>query len=107
MVLLCCVLCCKPPIIPKGHCKGGMSKVYVTKHESRPCECLLSVLFSREGFTEHCVMNNYFSVGIDAKIALAFHLKREENPEQFRYLSSLFINFLFEIKDCFKQTRFG
>lgn len=29
-------------------------------------------------------MNNYFSVGMDAKIVLEFHLKREENPEQFR-----------------------
>lgn len=37
-----------------------------------------------EGFTERCVMNNYFSVGMDAKIVLEFHLKREENPEQFR-----------------------
>ncbi|CAB4017296.1 diacylglycerol kinase delta-like, partial [Paramuricea clavata] len=39
---------------------------------------------SVEGFTERCVMNNYFSVGMDAKIVLEFHLKREENPEQFR-----------------------
>jgi diacylglycerol kinase (ATP) len=41
-------------------------------------------VFFSEGFTERCVMNNYFSVGMDAKIVLEFHLKREENPEQFR-----------------------
>ncbi|XP_035701794.1 diacylglycerol kinase delta isoform X4 [Folsomia candida] len=33
------------------------------------------------GFKERCVMNNYFGIGIDAKITLAFHLKREEHPE--------------------------
>lgn len=45
----------------------------------------------REGFTERCVMNNYFSVGMDAKVALEFHLKREENPEQFRYNEILWL----------------
>jgi len=28
------------------------------------------------GFHEKCVMNNYFGIGIDAKITLDFHLKR-------------------------------
>jgi diacylglycerol kinase (ATP) len=37
-----------------------------------------------EGFYERCVMNNYFGIGIDAKISLAFHQKREEHPEQCR-----------------------
>ena len=27
-------------------------------------------------------MNNYFGIGIDAEMALAFHLAREENPER-------------------------
>ncbi|XP_070533846.1 diacylglycerol kinase theta-like isoform X3 [Ptychodera flava] len=30
------------------------------------------------------VMNNYFGIGIDADVCLAFHLKREENPEKFQ-----------------------
>ncbi len=29
------------------------------------------------------VMNNYCGIGLDAAIALDFHLAREENPEKF------------------------
>ena len=34
----------------------------------------------RDKMNEKTVMNNYFGIGIDAKIALDFHNRREENP---------------------------
>ncbi|PSN40119.1 hypothetical protein C0J52_19377 [Blattella germanica] len=37
-----------------------------------------------EGYYERAVMNNYFGIGIDAKISLDFHQKREEHPEKCR-----------------------
>lgn len=42
-------------------------------------------------FTERKVMNNYFGIGLDAKIALEFHNKREELPEKARSRSKLFM----------------
>ncbi|XP_003505849.1 diacylglycerol kinase kappa isoform X1, partial [Cricetulus griseus] len=32
---------------------------------------------------EKCVMNNYFGIGLDAKISLEFNTRREEHPEQY------------------------
>ncbi|XP_029314368.1 diacylglycerol kinase eta isoform X4 [Cottoperca gobio] len=41
-------------------------------------------LDSLEGYMERCVMNNYFGIGLDAKISLEFNNKREEHPEKCR-----------------------
>ncbi|KAJ8280569.1 hypothetical protein GJAV_G00056360 [Gymnothorax javanicus] len=35
-------------------------------------------------YTEKCVMNNYFGIGLDAKISLDFNNKRDEHPEKCR-----------------------
>ena len=42
------------------------------------------MLFGSELMDEKCVMNSYFGIGIDAKITLDFHMKREEHPEKCR-----------------------
>ncbi|NXF13458.1 DGKD kinase, partial [Smithornis capensis] len=48
------------------------------------CSCLpthcLSLTFSH--FSEKCVMNNYFGIGLDAKISLEFNNKRDEHPKK-------------------------
>jgi len=36
----------------------------------------------RERFEEKCVMNNYFGIGLDAKISLDFNQRREDHPEK-------------------------
>ncbi|XP_056144892.1 diacylglycerol kinase eta [Lampris incognitus] len=41
-------------------------------------------LDSLDGYLEKCVMNNYFGIGLDAKISLEFNNKREEHPEKCR-----------------------
>lgn len=33
-------------------------------------------------FAEKAVMNNYFGIGLDAKLSLEFHMTREEHPEK-------------------------
>lgn len=37
-----------------------------------------------DDYEEKAVMNNYFGIGLDAKITLDFHQKREEHPEKCR-----------------------
>ncbi|KTG46324.1 hypothetical protein cypCar_00001316, partial [Cyprinus carpio] len=47
-------------------------------------ESFSSVLFSEEYVqcTEKCVMNNYFGIGLDAKISLEFNNKRDVHPKK-------------------------
>uniref|UniRef100_A0A8C5DJ50 Diacylglycerol kinase n=1 Tax=Gouania willdenowi TaxID=441366 RepID=A0A8C5DJ50_GOUWI len=40
---------------------------------------------TREQCSEKCVMNNYFGIGLDAKISLEFNNKRDEHPKKCRY----------------------
>lgn len=44
--------------------------------------CFPSVDFRH--FLEKCVMNNYFGIGLDAKISLEFNNKRDEHPKKCR-----------------------
>ena len=44
-------------------------------------------LLCREYYTEKCVMNNYFGIGLDAKISLDFNNKRDEHPEKCRWVT--------------------
>ncbi|XP_078785946.1 diacylglycerol kinase delta isoform X3 [Oryzias latipes] len=46
-----------------------------------PCSCDPDSL---DCYTEKCVMNNYFGIGLDAKISLDFNNKRDEHPEKCR-----------------------
>jgi hypothetical protein len=34
-------------------------------------------------------MNNYFGIGLDAKVCLEFQVSREEHPEKCKYVMSL------------------
>ncbi|XP_059364546.1 diacylglycerol kinase delta-like isoform X2 [Carassius carassius] len=47
-------------------------------------ESFSPVLFSEESVqcTEKCVMNNYFGIGLDAKISLEFNNKRDVHPKK-------------------------
>ncbi|KAK1208773.1 DGKD kinase, partial [Pygoscelis papua] len=45
-----------------------------------PNSLALSAAFSH--FSEKCVMNNYFGIGLDAKISLEFNNKRDEHPKK-------------------------
>ncbi|XP_066536492.1 diacylglycerol kinase delta isoform X2 [Hoplias malabaricus] len=48
----------------------------------KPDSCNSAMLFTDEQCTEKCVMNNYFGIGLDAKISLEFNNKRDEHPKK-------------------------
>lgn len=56
------------------------------RSESFGVVCCFFLLLYRECYTEKCVMNNYFGIGLDAKISLDFNNKRDEHPEKCRWV---------------------
>ncbi|KFV85539.1 Diacylglycerol kinase delta, partial [Struthio camelus australis] len=77
----------KPP--PVAHIAARAIFILLPFPSSTPaitCEWLstnplsLSTAFSQ--FSEKCVMNNYFGIGLDAKISLEFNNKRDEHPKK-------------------------
>ncbi|XP_072543556.1 diacylglycerol kinase delta isoform X1 [Salminus brasiliensis] len=50
----------------------------------KPDSCNSTIHFTEESVqcTEKCVMNNYFGIGLDAKISLEFNNKRDEHPKK-------------------------
>ncbi|NWY62779.1 DGKD kinase, partial [Chionis minor] len=52
----------------------------VARVQRPPNSPALSAAFSL--FSEKCVMNNYFGIGLDAKISLEFNNKRDEHPKK-------------------------
>uniref|UniRef100_A0A3P9NY39 Diacylglycerol kinase n=1 Tax=Poecilia reticulata TaxID=8081 RepID=A0A3P9NY39_POERE len=60
-------------------CLSPTSPIVLEKTES-----LNAVTFNEDTVqcTEKCVMNNYFGIGLDAKISLEFNNKRDEHPKK-------------------------
>ncbi|KAJ8407158.1 hypothetical protein AAFF_G00288340 [Aldrovandia affinis] len=63
----------------RGTVSSTSSSIVLEKSES-----FSSMVFSEDSVqcSEKCVMNNYFGIGLDAKISLEFNNKRDENPKK-------------------------
>uniref|UniRef100_A0A8C5KC36 Diacylglycerol kinase n=1 Tax=Jaculus jaculus TaxID=51337 RepID=A0A8C5KC36_JACJA len=68
----------------RSHC-GTWSSMPSLKSEDLDNLDLKHLYFTPEAicFKEKCVMNNYFGIGLDAKISLDFNTRREEHPGQY------------------------
>uniref|UniRef100_A0A8B9GBZ4 Diacylglycerol kinase n=1 Tax=Amazona collaria TaxID=241587 RepID=A0A8B9GBZ4_9PSIT len=75
---LCIFLCHSGPrvhTLSPGASPAGVCGVQLPPNPLTP-----SAAFSH--FSEKCVMNNYFGIGLDAKISLEFNNKRDEHPRK-------------------------
>ncbi|XP_054422336.1 diacylglycerol kinase kappa [Pteronotus mesoamericanus] len=66
-------------------CHGTLSSIPSLKSEDLDNLNLEHLHFTPETicFKEKCVMNNYFGIGLDAKISLEFNTRRDEHPGQY------------------------
>ncbi|XP_060786992.1 diacylglycerol kinase eta isoform X2 [Neoarius graeffei] len=63
---------------PRQSALSPSTSIVLEKAES----CNSTTAFTEEQCTEKCVMNNYFGIGLDAKISLEFNNKRDEHPKK-------------------------
>ncbi|KAF6389888.1 diacylglycerol kinase kappa [Rhinolophus ferrumequinum] len=65
--------------------RGTLSSIPSLKNEDLDNLNLEHLHFKPETirFKERCVMNNYFGIGLDAKISLEFNARRDEHPGQY------------------------
>ncbi|XP_024096174.2 diacylglycerol kinase kappa isoform X1 [Pongo abelii] len=65
--------------------RGTLSSISSLKSEDLDNLNLDHLHFTPESirFKEKCVMNNYFGIGLDAKISLDFNTRRDEHPGQY------------------------
>lgn len=73
---------------------------FSANHVDSQYSSLISDLYSRSEYTERCVMNNYFGIGLDAKITLDFQNKRDEHPEKCRYVN---FNMKVKLEEIFRR----
>ncbi|XP_066213894.1 diacylglycerol kinase kappa [Saccopteryx leptura] len=66
-------------------CRGTLSSIPSLKREDLENLNLEHLHFTPETicFKEKCVMNNYFGIGLDAKISLEFNTRRDQHPGQY------------------------
>ncbi|NWU58570.1 DGKD kinase, partial [Dromas ardeola] len=81
--------CWLPSASPSGSSHGSSSRFYAPYPSDSPVVAsvnlppnLLALSATFSLFSEKCVMNNYFGIGLDAKISLEFNNKRDEHPKK-------------------------
>ncbi|XP_069922941.1 diacylglycerol kinase kappa [Oryctolagus cuniculus] len=69
----------------RSRCHGTLSSISSLQSEDLDNLNLEHLHFTPETlrFKEKCVMNNYFGIGLDAKISLEFNTRRDEHPGQY------------------------